>query len=267
MFKTISSLLIFLSITANSYATTKAPTIMLVHGALLTSSVWAPVQSTLQNKNFNVITVDTPGRVKDGIKPSEATLQAATTKICNVIKLQHARVLLVGHSQAGAIITQATQECPQKIAGLVYVAAVMPLSGEKTFDLLSEQDNHNFDISAPLDEKNGLAVPNPHSAIKELFIGDGVNNDEATLAVANMVPEPIALGNDNLHYDTAVFNHIPKFYIKTTKDKIISPETQYKYIQRQQLTHIYTLETGHSPFITQPTELAEFLVKIDNALR
>lgn len=267
MKKLFFSILSFLLLSTNVHATSKHPTLVLVHGALLTSNVWSAVQSTLQNRGFNVITIDTPGRVKDGVIPSDATLSAAVGKICKVLKLQHRPVLLVGHSQAGAIITQATKYCSNKIAGLVYIAAVLPLPGEKTFDLLSAQDNHNFDVSAPLDEKNGTAIPDPHSNIKDLFIGNDVNEADALLAVANMVPEPIALGNERLKYDVTEFNRIPKFYIKTSKDQIVSPETQNKYIQRQHLTRIYTLETGHSPFVTQPHQLADLLEKIDSSLK
>lgn len=262
--KKLLSFLALIFITTNTYAA--HPTIVLVHGALLTSSVWAPVQSYLQNNGYNVVTVDTPGRVGDGVRPSDATLSAATAKICKVVELQHGAVLLAGHSQAGSIITQAINTCGNKIAGLVYVAAVMPLSGEKTFDLLSTQDNQNFDIAAPLDETKSVAIPNLKSPIKKLFIGDDATDADAALAVANMVPESIALGDESLSYNTSIFNSIPKFYIKTTKDQIISPETQNKYIQRQQFKGVYLLETGHSPFVTQPKQLATILAKIDDLL-
>jgi pimeloyl-ACP methyl ester carboxylesterase len=261
--KKLLVLFAFLLTTANAYAVDE--TFILVHGALLTSSVWAPVQSYLQNNGHNVVTIDTPGRVGDGVAPSDATLSAATAKICKVAELQHRGVILVGHSQAGAVITQAVDKCASKILALVYVAAVVPESGEKAFDLLSEQDNRNFDLAAPLDEKNGVSIPNLNSPIKKLFIGDDVSDIDANRAVANMVPESIALGNEYLHYNYFVFKDMPKFYIKTSKDQIVSPETQNKYIERTQFRGVYTLETGHSPFVTQPKQLANILEKINRS--
>lgn len=244
-----------------SYAYNSQPTIILVHGALLTSSVWEPVQSYLQNNGLNVATIDTPGRVKDGIDPKSATLTAAVTKLCKVINAQDNSVLLVAHSQAGSIITQATHTCGEKIKGLVYIAAVVPFPNEIVFSLLSEENNYNFDIAAPIDNDLGVSIPNLKGPLKELFIGN-VSDEDANHAINNMVSEPIILGESSLHYDLNKLKMIPKFYVKTLKDKIISPETQNKYISRIEFKSIYSIDSGHSPFVTHPHLLAKYLEEI-----
>lgn len=241
------------------------PTIVLVHGALLTSSSWAPVQSYLQNKGYNVVTIDMPGRANDGIKPSDATLTAAAEKVCKVVKLQHGPVMLAGHSQAGAIITQATKYCGANIKALVYITAVIPLPGEKAFDLFSAEDNHNFNIVAPIDERSGLAKPNLSAPIHQIFMADAIDAD-AKRAINDMVDEPIILGDTALDYDAKSFAAIPKFYIKTAKDLIISPATQDKYIQRQHFVNMTVLDTGHSPFVSQPHFLGQELININDSL-
>lgn len=264
--KKLLLMFILLIITCRAFAHNgKHPTIVLVHGALLTSSSFAPLQSYLQNQGYNVITIDMPGRVNDKVLPKEATLMAAVKKVCKVVEMQKDPVLLVGHSQAGAIITQATNNCGAYIKGLVYVAAVLPLSGEKVFDLLSEQDNRHFEMVAPIDNNTGLAKPDHKAPLKEFFMGDA-NDDDAKRAINNMVPEPIVLGDGVLNYDQVLFNQIPKFYIKTSKDLIISPETQDKYIKRQNIKNLYILDTGHSPFISQPHLLGKKLISIYNSL-
>ena len=78
----------------------------------------------------------------------------------------------------------------------------------------------------------------------------------------NMVPEPIIFGESLLYYDLNKFKMIPKFYIKTLQDKIISPETQNKYINRINFLTIYTIDSGHSPFVTHSHLLAKDLEKI-----
>jgi len=244
-----------------SYAHNSQPTVILVHGALLTSSIWEPVQSDLQNDGFNVVTIDAPGRAKDEIDPNSATLTAAVTKLCKVINAQNNSVLLIAHSQAGAIITEATHACGEKIKGLVYVAAVVPFPNETVFSLLSEDDNHNFDLAAPIDNDLGLSIPNPKGPLKELFIGN-VSDEDANHAINNMVPEPIIFGESLLYYDLNKFKMIPKFYIKTLQDKIISPETQNKYINRINFLTIYTIDSGHSPFVTHPHLLAKDIEEI-----
>ncbi|MGV3739842.1 MAG: alpha/beta fold hydrolase, partial [Gammaproteobacteria bacterium] len=200
-------------------------TFLLVHGALFTSSVWAPVQSYLQNNGYNVITVDTPGRLNDGVSSQQATLAAAVQKVCQVAQAQNNPVILIGHNQAGAIITQATANCPQQIKALVYIAAVVPFPGERPFDVLSDQDNHNFDVSAPLDNNTGLSIPDRKAPIQTLFMADA-QPEEAQRAILNMVPEPIIFAYNVLDYNLETFQKFPKYYIKTSNDFIISPESQ-----------------------------------------
>jgi pimeloyl-ACP methyl ester carboxylesterase len=260
--KKIFALLILSMITFNSYAES---TIVLIHGALLTSNSWSAVQSYLQNQGYNVITIDMPGRVHDDVSPRQATLMEAANKVCKVINLQSESVLLVSHSQAGAIITQAVNNCPLKIKGLLYIAAVVPLPGEKPFDLLSEKDNHNFDIVAPIDNDSGVARPDYNAPIKLLFMSDA-DDEDAEHAIHNMVPEPIILSDGILNYDINLFNQIPKFYIKTSMDMIISPETQDKYIARLKFDKILTINTSHSPFISQPHLLGKQIMLVNESL-
>lgn len=254
------SLALFVAHSSSLYAETH-PTMILVHGALFTSSVWLPVQTYLQSKGYNVVTVNTPGRLHDGVSAQDATLNAAVDKLCQVANLQTKPVILVGHNQAGAIITQATALCRPQIKGLVYIAAVVPWPGEKPFDLLSDQDNKNFDLAAPLDTLTGLSIPNDQAPIHQLMMADA-SSEEAQHAISNMVPEPIIFAYDTLDYNLMAFNQIPKFYIKTLNDVMIAPASQDFFIHRQAMNKIHDLPTGHCPFISQPELLGDLLAGI-----
>lgn len=254
-----------LSIANVCIADTKHPTIVFVHGALLTSSSWAPVQSYLQNRGYNVVTIDMPGRVNDGVKAENATLTAAAEKVCKIVNLQHTPVMLAAHSQGGAIITQATKYCGENIKALVYITAVIPLPGEKPFDLFSAEDNRNFDIVAPIDTNAGVAKPDLNAPIHQIFMADASDAD-AKRAINDMVAEPIILADARLDYDAAIFANIPKYYIETAKDLIISPATQEKYIRRQRLVSLTIMDSGHSPFVSKPALLGSILAKINNRL-
>ena len=58
--------ILILSINMATASNSRKPTLILVHGALFTSSVWIAVQSYLQNHGYNVVTLDVPGRAGDG---------------------------------------------------------------------------------------------------------------------------------------------------------------------------------------------------------
>src|SRR5579872_157098 len=92
--------------------------IVLVHGAWADGSCWSRVIGLLQAKGFHVVAVQNP-------LTSLADDVAATKRI---IALQDGPVILVGHSYAGVVITEAGND--PKVAGLVYVAAFAPGEGE-----------------------------------------------------------------------------------------------------------------------------------------
>jgi len=95
---------------------------------------------------------------------------------------------------------------------------------------------------------------------------DDADDADAKHAINDMVPEPVIIGNALLSYDPILFNSISKFYIKTSKDMIISPETQDKYIRRQKMDGIFVLDTGHSPFVSQSQLLGQQLAHINDIL-
>jgi pimeloyl-ACP methyl ester carboxylesterase len=101
---------------ANSPQGTK--NIVLVHGAWADGSCWSKVIALLQAKGFHVFAVQNP-------LTSLADDVAATKRI---IALQDGPVILVGHSYAGVVITEAGND--PKVVGLVYVAAFAPGEGE-----------------------------------------------------------------------------------------------------------------------------------------
>lgn len=56
------------------------------------------------------------------------------------------------------------------------------------------------------------------------------------------------------------YRHIPSTYIFTTKDQAFKHEYQLKTVQRAGITVTKTLETGHSPFLSRPDEVKDFIV-------
>jgi pimeloyl-ACP methyl ester carboxylesterase len=105
---------------AMAHAETKpaAKDIVIVHGALVDASGWRGVYDILSKDGFHVTLVQEPltGLAED----VEATKRA--------IDQQTGPVVLVGHSYAGSVITEAGVD--PKVSSLVYVAALQPDVGE-----------------------------------------------------------------------------------------------------------------------------------------
>src|SRR5471032_504248 len=93
-------------------------TVVLVHGAFADGSGWSKVILSLQAQGVKVVAVQNP--------LTSLTDDAAAVQ--RVVDAQTGKVVLVGHSWGGAVITQAGSS--DKIKALVYVAAFAPSKGE-----------------------------------------------------------------------------------------------------------------------------------------
>jgi pimeloyl-ACP methyl ester carboxylesterase len=248
----------------------QAETFVLVHGALFTSDGWSRLESILQDYENNVVSPNVPGRSGDGIDPRTVNLQMAVEKVCKVARATQQQVILVGHSQGGALITQATAVCPESIKALVYIAAVVPLSGKSAFDGLTGATFENFGKCATPDPDAGVfRLVTNRSVLEDRFLQDVRAQDPklADLTVSTMVDEPLGIGGSTLNYSQAVYDSLPKFYIKTLRDQVVIPDDQLGYIKRTKMTKVFEMDTSHSPFLSQPRELAENLREIGALLR
>lgn len=102
------------------------PTIVLVHGAFADASSWNGVIERLQQQGYTVIAAANPLR----------GLAADTAYTVSLLNQIDGPVLLVGHSYAGAITTNAANSAPN-VVGLVYVAAFATDDGENLNDVES----------------------------------------------------------------------------------------------------------------------------------
>src|SRR5262245_41055096 len=91
--------------------------ILLVHGAFADGTSWGKVIPILEARGFHAVAVQNP----------LTSLEDDVNATRRLIALQDGPVILVGHSWGGAVITEAGDD--PKVAGLVYVAALMPEVG------------------------------------------------------------------------------------------------------------------------------------------
>src|ERR1700733_1483599 len=87
------------------------PTIVFVHGVWADGSCWTDEITALQADGYTVISVQNP--------LTSLADDVATTK--RALDLVKGKVILVGHSYGGFVITQAGND--PKVVGLVYLAA------------------------------------------------------------------------------------------------------------------------------------------------
>ncbi len=126
----------------------KTKDVILVHGAWADGSSWSKVIALLERRGFHVTAVQLP---LTSVAEDVATLQRA-------MALDTGPILLVGHSYAGVVITEARND--PKVNGLVYISAYAPDAGQSVFSLNalapSSPVNHG-ECGLPVETRRGAS--------------------------------------------------------------------------------------------------------------
>ncbi|MDR7376451.1 pimeloyl-ACP methyl ester carboxylesterase [Rhodoferax ferrireducens] len=207
--------------------------IVLVHGAFADGSSWSPVIKLLQRKGYHVTAVQNP-------LTSLADDVAATRR---VLDRQKGGVILVGHSWAGTVVTEAGNA--DNVQGLVYLSALVPDSGESTADLLTR-------LAAPMEgftpDKDGLLWLDDPVAYRQVMAGD-VPAPQAALLAATQQPMAARAFGDKVN--TAAWRSKPSWYLLTENDKALPPRVQQALAQAIGATTV-SIKSSHMSLVSHP---------------
>ena len=225
-----------------SFAQSAAPirNIVLVHGAYADGSCWSDVIALLQAAGFKATAVQNP-------LTSLADDVAATKRI---LALQDGPTILVGHSWAGTVISEAGVD--PKVAGLVYVAARAPDAGEDYGALAAKFPTPP--ASAGLVKSGGFAQLSEEAFLHD-FAGD-VAPERARVMYAEQgrISDTLFAARTTV----AAWRSKPTWYSVSTRDRTTSPELERFLAKRMNATTI-ELESSHVAMISHPKEIASLI--------
>lgn len=235
------------------------PTYVLVHGAWADESAWGFVRNQLAIR-ANVVVVNLPAHGADNTYGAGVGLDAYVKAVSDTVKNQKGKVILVGHSMAGMIISQVAENMPEKISKLIYVSAYLPKNGQSLMDLSKMDSTSKVGPALEFNQDYSLAT---------------INKDKLPAAVCNDCPdymkdilkkyhraEPTKALNDKVKLGKK-FAGVPKYYIATTADQAVPYALQQKMIAANgTIKKVYEMNTSHLPFVVQPQQFLSILGEI-----
>lgn len=223
------------------------PTIVLVHGAFADGSSWNKVIPILQKQGYKTIAVQNPlSSLKDDVAFTERALGEVTGK-----------VILVGHSYGGVVITQAGNN--EKVSALVYVSAYAPDEGQSIEDI--EKDAHERKIPVAPGLVNAI-VTDGFIRMSEKDVIDHFAQD-----LPEQEARLIAAGQGRFHISciqTKVTNpawkNKPSYFAVAQNDHIISPEIEREAAKKIGATTII-VQSSHVAMLAQPQKIADLILQ------
>lgn len=218
--------------------------VLLLHSAFTGAWEWEHVIAELDQRQVTAKALDLTARTASGSFDQDVDLVRATLKELG------GPAVLVGHSYAGAVITQASAD-NEDVAALVYVCAALPEKGESLGDLLGRDPQPGILGNHMVAADDGTATVTEEGARAAIF-NDATDEQFSSVAAR--------LGAHNLStfgapVTAAGYEEHPATYIVTLQDKAFSPE-----LQRSMAAHASTVvevDAGHGVTLTKPAEVAE----------
>ena len=236
----------------------KAKTFVLVHGAWQAPYVWDKVKAQLESKGQKVIVVELPSHGSDNTSPASVSIDAYRDKVISAIQSVNENVILVGHSMGGMVVTAVAEKIPGRIEKLVYIGAYVPANGQSLMDL-AYSDSQSLLGPALIPSADQLTLDIKHESIVPIFCQDA---DAATqqLVLSKFKVEPAIPFTNKAVITANNFGSVKKYYIKTSQDHAVGPDLQNRMIAAANITNVFSVNAGHSPFLTKPDDVARLLL-------
>lgn len=237
-------------------------TFVFVHGAQHGAWCWHKVIPRLEAHGHDAVSFDLPAHGIDTTPREEVTFDDYANCVVRVLDDQDESAILVGHSMAGGIITDAAEKYPDRIDTLVYLSAILPRDGTSLLEMGQSEANADSIVGQNMivDEERGVADL-PDEVLQEAFYADCSGADVA-LAKALLQPEPLGPYHVPIHTTADRFGSVPRVYIETREDKALTPAYQELMYTDRPCLDVFTLEASHSSFLSTPDALTEHLLAV-----
>jgi len=220
-----------------------AATVILVHGAWADGSSWSKVISRLQEKGVEAVAVQNPlTSLNDDVAAVDRAIAAAKGP-----------VVLVGHSWAGAVITQAGGD--PKVKALVYVAAFAPDAGMSVNDLGKGAPPTPGLKEVVADPSGFLTITK--KGIMEDFAQDLPKTESAVLA-ATQGPTAAKAFDDKL--TIAAWHEKPSWYVVSKQDRMIDPNGE-RAMAKAMKAHTTEVDASHVSMLSRPDAITAIIME------
>ncbi|MYW89705.1 alpha/beta hydrolase [Amycolatopsis rubida] len=236
-------------------------TFVLVHGAWHSGRAWDRVVPLLEAAGHRVLAPSLTGYGdKKHLLGPEIGLDTHVQDIVDLLRGEE-DVVLVGHSYAGMVISSAANEVPDRVAGLVYLDAMVPEDGETAVDV---QPVSQSLIDLAKQHGDGWRVP-PLPEQPAPFGLFGVTDPADVAWVRGMLSDqPVRCLQQPARLDNPAARAIPRTHIHCVgaTPKGITRRPVPAIQPNGTPSQVWELQTGHDCMITMPVELSELLLKL-----
>ena len=221
------------------------PSIVFCHGIWADGSCFNKIIPSLQSEGHEVMAAQYG---LDTLAGDVATVKRTLGRVSSP-------AILVGHSYGGAVITAAGMD--ERVAGLVFIAAVAPDAGETVNSQLSSFPT--TDVFSHIAVADGRVWMLPEGV--QCFAGDLSEQEQKVVWATHFAPAADLF--DQKFVGTA-WKTKPSWYIVTTSDRTVQPALQ-RFVAKRMDATVTEVESSHVPMLSKPRVVLDVIRAAANA--
>ena len=229
--------------------------ILLIHGAWHGAWCWDALIPELEARGHAARAIDLPGLGADQTPNAQVTLDGYARRVADEVRAMGPKVWLAGHSMGGLAITQAAELVPDRLAGLIYVTAAVPLNGQSMSQAFAATGEQTVAGRMRFDpETNTASVGDEH--LREMFYH--LCSDAQVERARRLLRPNQAMAPTSTPVSTSAerFGSVPRFYVECLLDQALPISFQRAMHRAAGMDGVASLDSDHSPFFSRPAELA-----------
>lgn len=243
------------SIAQTARAQTAPKTFVLVHGTWHGGWCWRRVVDALQSKGHKVYAPTLTGLAdRSHLLTKDVNLTTHVNDVVNLVKWEDLKdIVLVGHSSAGFVITQAAEQIGPQVASIVYLDGFVPQPGDSLISLANPGPRKSLEDAVARGDL--AAQPIPAAAFK-------VNEKDRPWVDAKCTPHPLASVVEKVTAAGARETIARKTYIRSGFDSPVFDQTLAKLKAAPDWKTYEVTSSGHDVMIDKPERLVEILLEV-----
>ncbi|HWK55268.1 MAG TPA: alpha/beta hydrolase [Hyphomicrobiales bacterium] len=234
------------------------PPLLLLHGAWHRGAAWEAVAALLRQRGHQVLAPDLPGHGTSPYPPRKVNLRVYVEAVLAQLDALGEPACVAAHSMAGMILAQCCSDRPEAIRRALYLCAYLPCDGDSVFDLIAR----NRGASAPQGIELALQVSDDKRtctvdpALAPGLFYNALSPRRAQAHAAALGTQSMLALAARVKLDAGRFAQVPRSYVSCTQDRVIPLAHQHRMLAHQPCEQLLQIEADHSPFLSQPAQLA-----------
>jgi pimeloyl-ACP methyl ester carboxylesterase len=227
---------------------------VLVHGAWHGAWCWRKVLPPLWSAGHRVFPVDLTGLgARQHLYRNDLVLADHVADVVATLEAEELQAaILVGHSYGGMVITGVADECPDRLAALAYVDAVVPRNGERWSSTHSAETQ--MQRRQQIKESGGIPAPDP-----AVF---GLSGADRDWVLRRQSLQPGGCYDSVLDFDEQRWSGLRRHFIDCTDPALPTIAASRERARADPGWRVTTLQTGHDPMISAAEALVALLLGI-----